>query len=299
MVNQRRFFRVLLLSIVFLFVCLITAPMIGPQPINIRQAWIHRSTMDSPDAIIVFSLRLPRILFAALTGSALAGAGVAFQALLRNPLATPYTLGVSSGTACGAVIGMLSGCSGLILGIPCIQLTGFAGAVATIILVYLIGRRTGDSTHTLLLAGVTLSFFFASFIMLMQYMADFTQTHRIIHWMMGGLDIADYSTCWRALPGVMIGLTVLWTRASEYNLLSAGATAAQSRGVNVQRCNHITYAAASLIVAAVVSVTGPIGFVGLIVPHALRMLIGADHRVLLPASIFCGAGFLIVCDTIA
>lgn len=274
--------------------------MIGPQDIDIRAAWTHRNALsESPDATILFATRLPRILFAALAGAALAGAGVAFQALLKNPLATPYTLGVSSGAACGAVFGILMGLDSIILGIPGIQLTGFGGALLTILLVYILGKRTGGSTHTLLLAGVTLSFFFASFIMLMQYLADFTQTYRMIRWLMGGVDIVSYDAFKRSLPGVVIALLFLWSRTSEYNLLSTGEIQARARGVNIQRCYHFTYIAASLAVATVVSVTGPIGFVGLIVPHTLRLIVGSDHRILFPASVFSGAGFLVLCDTLA
>jgi len=297
---RRRFFRIVFTAILFAGVCLLVAPLIGPQRIDIQEAWRYRNMMaQSPDATILFATRLPRILFAALTGAALAGAGVAFQALLKNPLATPYTLGVSSGTACGAVFGILLGFDGIILGVPGIQLTGFAGALLTILLVYTIGRRTGGSTHTLLLAGVTLSFFFASFIMLMQYLADFTQTYRMIRWLMGGIDIVEYNSFFRSLPGVFIAMVLLWTRTAEYNLLSTGELTARSRGVNVERCHGVTYVAASLAVAAVVSVTGPIGFVGLIVPHMLRVMLGSDHRILFPASVFTGAGFLVLCDTLA
>jgi len=298
--SRRRFIRIVALAGLFAAICIGFAPLIGPQHIDIRAAWAHRHALaQSPDATILFAARLPRILFAALAGMALAGAGVAFQALLKNPLATPYTLGVSSGAACGAVFGILMGLDGLILGIPGIQVAGFGGALLTVFLVYSLGKRTGGSTHTLLLAGVTLSFFFASLIMLMQYLADFTQTYRMIRWLMGGVDVVEYTALYRSLPGVTIALVLLWTRASEYNLLSTGEITARSRGVNVERCYHVTYVCASLAVAAVVSVTGPIGFVGLIVPHTLRLMVGSDHRILLPASILSGAGFLVLCDTVA
>jgi len=294
------YIKVIGLSFLFFLLCLIISPMIGASSINLITAIKFRSNLAaSPDAAILFSARIPRILFAALTGAGLSAAGVAFQALLRNPLATPYTLGVSSGAACGAVLGMLLGFDSIILGIPGMQITGFVGALLTVGLVYMLGKLTGGSTHTLLLAGVTMSFFFAAFIMLMQYMADFTQTYRIIHWLMGGLDIVDYSSLYRALPGVIISIIILWTRSSEYNLISTGEISAKSKGVNIEKSYAVTYIAASLAVASVVSVVGPIGFVGLIVPHTLRMIVGSDHRLLLPSSVFCGAGFLILCDTLA
>jgi len=300
MTTRGYFWKVMSLATLFFLFCLLIAPLIGPQKINILQA-IHDylNQIESTDAIILFTARLPRVLFAALTGAALAMAGVAFQALLRNPLATPYTLGVSSGVACGAVLGMLLNVDKLYLGIPGIQITGLAGALFTVWLVFTLGKRTGGSTHTLLLAGVTMSFFFASAIMLMQYLADFTQTYKIIHWLMGGLDIVEYSTVGRAFPGVFIAALCLWSLSSEYNLLSGGEAAAQTKGVNVERNVRLTYLAASLAVASVICISGPIGFVGLIVPHTLRLMIGSDHRVLMPASLLCGAGFLILCDTLA
>jgi iron complex transport system permease protein len=287
-------------SVLFFVCCLVTAPLIGPQPVDLRAAWAHRADPQaSIDAAILFHARLPRILFAALAGAALSAAGVAFQALLRNPLATPYTLGVSSGAACGAVLGMLIGFHPIVAGVPTIQIMGVLGALLTIWLVYWLGKKTGGSTHTLLLSGVTLSFFFAACIMFMQYLADFTQSYRIIHWLMGNLDIAGYDTVLRTAPGVLIGILLLWTRSAEYNLLSAGEVSAQSRGVNIRRNYQITYLAASLTVALVVCVAGPIGFVGLIVPHTLRNLTGSDNRILLPACTFCGAGFLVLCDGLA
>lgn len=300
MTSKTKMLRCIGLSLVFLAIALLISPMIGPQPINpITAIRDHLSGVNSPAAVILFYARLPRILFAAITGAALAVAGVAFQALLRNPLATPYTLGVSSGVACGAVLGMLLNLDLVIFGIPGLQITGMAGALVTIWLVYTLGKRTGGSTHTLLLAGVTMSFFFASLIMLMQYLADFTQTYRIIHWLMGGLDIVEYATVMRALPGVILAVGLLWSRASEYNLLSTGEMIAQAKGVNIERNLKITYLAASLAVSSVVCISGPIGFVGLIIPHTLRLLTGSDHRVLIPVSFLCGAGFLVLCDTAA
>jgi iron complex transport system permease protein len=298
--SLRHTLHVLALSGMFFLLCLAAGPFIGPQPLNFSEAWAHRMNPSlSPDAAILFQARIPRVLFAALAGAALSAAGVAFQALLRNPLATPYTLGVSSGAACGAVLGMLLGFHHTVGGVPAIQLSGMTGALLTVMLVYWLGRKTGGSTHTLLLSGVTLSFFFAACIMFMQYLADFTQSYRIIHWLMGNLDIADYDTFYRTLPGVAGAIIGLWLLSSEYNLLSAGEESARTRGVNIKRNYLVTYLCASAIVALVVSVAGPIGFVGLIVPHTLRIMTGSDHRILLPASVLCGAGFLVLCDAAA
>ncbi len=298
--SLRHSLHVLALSGIFFLLCLAAGPFIGPQPLNFTEAWAHRMNPSlSPDAAILFQARIPRVLFAALAGAALSAAGVAFQALLRNPLATPYTLGVSSGAACGAVLGMLLGFHHTVGGVPAIQISGMTGALLTVLLVYWLGRKTGGSTHTLLLSGVTLSFFFAACIMFMQYLADFTQSYRIIHWLMGNLDIADYDTFYRTLPGVALAIIGLWLLSSEYNLLSAGEESARTRGVNIKRNYLVTYLCASVAVALVVCVAGPIGFVGLIVPHTLRLMVGPDHRILLPASALCGAGFLILCDAAA
>ncbi len=289
------------LSLFFLSACMMTAPFIGSTKIDFSQAltW-PLDPQRSPDAAILLMTRIPRILLAALTGMALSSAGVAFQALLRNPLATPYTLGISSGASLGAVFALVFKTSGSILGIPFIELFAFIGALGTMGLVYLLASWTRQApTYTLLLAGVTVSFFFSALIMFLQYLSDFTQTYQILHWLMGGLDIADYSSLARIAPIVILSVVILMVISYEFNILSAGDDLARSRGVRVERTRFAAYFFASLATGAVVSVGGPVGFVGLIVPHTIRLMVGSDHRILLPTASFAGAGFVIICDTFA
>jgi len=276
-------------------------PLIGSVDIDLAQALAHRHEPSaSLDASVLFLTRLPRLLLAALAGAALALAGAAFQALLRNPLAEPFTLGVSSGGALGAVLAIKLGLDVALFGFSPLILFSFAGAAGTVGVVYLLARTRGVlSTSLLLLAGVTISFFFSALILLVFYLSDFTQTHRMLRWMMGGLDVIGYGEVARLTPFVLAGVTLLLAHAGALNQLSLGVELAAARGVNVRRAQRLCYFAASLATGSVVALAGPIGFVGLIVPHTVRLLIGADHRVLLPASLLTGAGFLILCDTAA
>lgn len=276
-------------------------PLIGSVDIDFARAWAHRGDIGSSlDASVLFLTRLPRLLLAALAGAALALSGAAFQALLRNPLAEPFTLGVSSGGALGAVLAIKLGLDISLFGFSPLILFSFTGAAGTIGVVYLLARTRGVlSTSLLLLAGVTVSFFFSALILLVFYLSDFTQTHSMLRWMMGGLDVIGYGEVARLIPFVLAGVVLLLAHAGALNQLSLGVELAAARGVNVRRTQRLCYFAASLATGSVVALAGPIGFVGLIVPHTVRLLIGADHRVLLPASVLAGAGFLILCDTAA
>jgi iron complex transport system permease protein len=288
-------------SFLFFLTCLAVAPLIGSTRIDLSRALNWPLNPDSsPDASILLLARLPRTLLAALAGMALSITGAAFQALLRNPLADPYTLGVASGASFGAVFAMTLGVQATFLGISGVELFSSGGAFLTIYLVFKLAQREGKtSTQIMVLSGVTVSFFFAAMILFMQYLADFTQTYRILHWLMGGLDIAGYGALIHIVPVVSATAVILVILAKNFNLLSAGEESAESRGVNVDFTRKLAYLAGSFVTAIVVSVTGPIGFVGLIVPHAMRFLVGADHRILIPCSIFTGAGFLILCDMIS
>jgi iron complex transport system permease protein len=252
------------------------------------------------DATIFFVTRMPRIILAALAGAGLALAGAALQALLRNPLADPFTLGVASGGALGAVIAIKLGLAITILGLSTLPIFSFAGAIGAVGIVYLLARsRSALPSSVLLLSGVTMSFFFSALILAIHYFADFTESHRMIRWMMGGLDVIGYRALLSILPIWLIGAAVLLLKSRELNLMTFGEYLAQARGVDVGRAQRTCYIAASLLTGGVVALAGPIGFVGLIVPHTLRLIIGPDYRLLMPASLFAGAGFLIICDTIA
>lgn len=298
---KRRYTRLLVLCVFGFAFVFVSAPMIGSTRIN----WANLLSFDIPfadnvDAQIVFLARLPRVILASLTGATLAVTGLVFQALLKNPLATPYTLGIASGASLGAVVSIRFGFVVVILGVSSLILSAFAGALLTVFLIYLMSRRRRHlPTAVMLLAGVSLNFLFSALILFAHYMANFTQSYQMLRWLMGGLDVTDYKLILNVFPCVVIGLVILIAVSKELNLISAGEELALSRGVDIERTKKIAYFVASLTTASVVSLSGPIGFVGLVVPHILRLLIGADNRLLMPASIFLGASFLIICDTVA
>jgi iron complex transport system permease protein len=243
---------------------------------------------------------VPRVLAAFLAGAALAISGMAFQSMFRNPLATPFTLGVSSGASFGAALAVQLGFTGVWLGISGTSVAAFAGAMISTSLVYgLTFLRGGFSTATLLLAGVSVSFFFSSLILFVQYTADVYNAFRMLRWVMGGLSIVDYDAIWGMLPFVASGAVVLWLARHELNLLVLGDDLAMGRGVDVPRTKRLLFFIVSLTVGGVVAVCGPIGFVGMMVPHMCRLVVGPDHRHLAPASMLFGGAFLVLCDTVA
>jgi iron complex transport system permease protein len=300
--NLRSYSTTLLLFFLLFLVTLCITPLIGSSEISLARAFSSSlTTSNNVDANILFQVRLPRILLGALTGAALSVAGVIFQALLRNDLAAPFTLGVSSGAALGAVIAIALNLNFAILGFSAISLFSFLGSLGAIFLVFsLVRSRHGEfPTAVLLLAGVTANFFFAAMVMFIHYMADFSQSFRIIRWLMGGLDITDYKTILSVCPVIFGGIFILMFISRDMNLISTGIHSASSRGVNVGRIQKVGFITASLITGIVVANCGPIGFVGLIVPHIVRLFVGPDLRVLIPTSMLFGASFLIICDTFA
>jgi len=277
----------------------LAAPFIGSTTIHFGRVFNTALPFaDNVDAQIFFIARLPRALAAALVGGTLAAAGVVFQGLLRNPLATPYTLGVSAGASLGAMVAITFGSAWLFGGVASASLAGAFFAVA-IVYALATARHRGMSTTVLLLAGVTLNAFFSALILFVQYLSDFAQTFRALRWLMGDLDVASYTPILAALPLVAIAFLVFAWLARPLNLLSIGAEAASTRGVHVVGAQRLAFFSASLATGAAVSVGGPIGFVGIIVPHLVRLMVGADHRLVLPASTFFGAAFLVACDAIA
>jgi iron complex transport system permease protein len=241
------------------------------------------------------------VLAAALVGAALAAAGVVFQALLRNPLATPDTLGVSSGAALGAMLAITFHFNFAVFGIASIPLASFAGSIGALGIVYALAsaRRRGLSSIVLLLAGVTMTAFFQALILFTQYLADFADTFRTVRWLMGTLDVGSYAPILAALPIVLVAFAMLATLPRSLDLISLGADAAAARGVNVLAAERLALASASLATGAAVSLAGPVGFIGLVVPHLVRLVVGSDHRLVLPASALFGAAFLIACDAVA
>jgi iron complex transport system permease protein len=258
-----------------------------------------RAIWSSDTDGLVFVVRLRRVIAALLCGGALAAAGCAFQAVLRNPLAEPFTLGVSSGASLAAVIAIRLGIND-VLGTAGVSAAAVIGAMAAVAGVWQIGRvGTTLPPASLVLAGVTVSMFASSAAVVVQYTADFVDVSRMVRWMMGGLEWTPYETLVRSAPPIAVGLGGLLWLGRDLNGLAAGPEAAASIGVDVGRTQTLAFAAASLLVGASIAIAGPVGFIGLIVPHALRAIIGADHRALVPASILIGAATLVVCDTIA
>jgi iron complex transport system permease protein len=245
--------------------------------------------------IIIFDIRLPRILLAGLVGAALAVAGATYQGLFRNPLADPYLIGVAQGAALGAVIGFM---------IPAwqigsIPLLAFLGAVAAAAMVYAIARvgKTLPMT-TLILAGVAIGAFLAaitSYLMI----ASGDKLHGIISWLLGSFALANWWQVAMVTPYILVGIIIIWLYARPLNVMQLDEEQAQQLGINVEQVKLILLGAATLITAAAVCFCGIIGFVGIIIPHAMRLIWGPDHRFLLPLSIFAGAIFLILADTAA
>ncbi len=295
MLSPAKFWSAVSLSLLLFLVALAGMPLIGTSGAELSRAWAGLS----PDKEILFQVRLPRVLLAALAGGALSMAGVVFQALLRDALAEPYTLGVQSGAALGAVIAICFGWR-TVGAFPAVWLTGFAGAALAMFVVLSIaseGRRM--SSFTLLLTGVTINSICMAAILFLHYTAGFTQSFAIVRWLMGGIDSMEYSTIGILAAGVLGGLGIAVVKSNELNLLAVGEDWAVTRGVHVPGLMLICYLLGSVLTASVTSLTGPIGFLGLIVPHALRLALGADHRLLIPTSFFVGGGFLMICDTVA
>ncbi|MCX6634695.1 MAG: iron ABC transporter permease [Acidobacteria bacterium] len=273
----------------------LAAPLVGSAHVDYGRVLAGLS----PDREILLYARIPRVLLSLLAGGALAVAGALFQALLRDALATPYTLGISSGASLGAVLAIAMGWR-TVAGLPGIWAAAFLGAGAALFVVLGIateGRRM--SSFTLLLAGVTINSICLALILFLQNLANFGQSFAIVRWLMGGIEAVDYSSiAWLAALVLPI-CGFIFLRAREWNLLAVGEEWAMARGVSTSRLLLAGYFAGSLIAGSVTALTGPIGFVGLIVPHALRLRLGADHRLLIPCSFFAGAAFLTVCDTVA
>ena len=276
---------------------------LGAVSVSIWHAW-RVPTLENPDYVIVFRTRLPRILLSAVVGGALGISGAALQALLHNPLACPHILGVSGGASlCGILALVWVGAATslpLFLRISVVSFASFLGAIAAMLLIYRTALTHGRlHPYALLLTGVVFNAFCGALIMLVNTLVDFYQSHSVLFWLMGSLAAQDYVTVAAIGSYVLIGAGWLIMQGRRFNLLSLGEEGATQLGVDVELLRRGTFLASSLLVGAIVSVSGMIGFVGLIVPHVLRLLFGADHRLLLPASLWGGAIFLVWADTVA
>jgi iron complex transport system permease protein len=243
---------------------------------------------------VVFEVRLPRVCLAIAVGGGLSVCGAVFQAIIMNPLAEPYILGISSGAAFGAVLSLIIG-----VGVILTQIFSFAGAISVILLVFLFGKRFGElEPNVLLLSGVMIgSFFAAAILILVTFLNESLRT--AVFWLMGNLSTADSTTSYIILPVSMLICFFLILNGQKYNVLSLGSATAKQLGINTYFLRNSTYILASLLVGILVSVSGIIGFVGLLVPHVCRMILGVDNRVVIPASFLAGSSFLVIADTIA
>jgi len=289
-------------ALAVLVVVMLVCSLIGTESVSLKEVFSGAGiqTRANPDYEIFVQFRLPRIILACLVGAALACSGVVFQALLRNPLADPYILGISSGAGLGAIIAVICGFNWTVWGRSPIAVFAFAGALGTVWLVWFIGRLTGKFHVTgLLLAGVVVNAFFSAVIMFLTSIAKSQQVYSTIFWLMGNMAEEDFLVLWIGAGCVVGGITALFYISPQLNALSFGEADARSMGVNIAGTQIIAFAIAAAITAIAVSLSGLIGFVGLIVPHAVRLVFGPDHRQLLPLSGIFGAIFLVIADTLA
>ncbi len=271
---------------------------LGSSPIGFAEVLdilTGRGAADPTAIAIVREIRLPRVLLAAVTGATLALGGLVFQALLRNPLAEPYILGVSGGSAIGAILGMLAGLAPF----PGVAVAAFGGSLLVLLLLLLLsGRGMLAGREALLLGGVMLNAFCGAVIMFLISLSSNEQVRHILFWLMGDLSMFTPAQA-PILLGVLPSFLLILALARPMNLLLLGRDNAAALGVNVRLVSALLLGATTLMVSLVVCQAGLIGFVGLVVPHVLRLLIGSDHRLLAPASILGGASYLILCDLLA
>jgi iron complex transport system permease protein len=307
--TPRRVLAVCAMLFAALFLVVVISLRMGAFPISVRDIVMtlvngglgRRDQIPSEFSLVVFGLRLPRIALGILVGAALSTAGAGFQALLRNPLADPYVLGVSSGAALGAILSLI-----VAPHTPgAIQAAAFAGAAATITVVYFLGRRGGQlDSATLLLAGIIAASFLSAVIMFLMTTLPGRDLRGMAFWLMGDLssppptqDVRPWFAFLFAVFGIAAG--AIYLTASDLNLILTGEKEAQHLGVNVRRVRLVVYVCASVLTGLAVSVSGAIGYVGLLVPHVMRMLFGTDYRLLIPTSALGGAIAVVAADTLA
>jgi iron complex transport system permease protein len=253
----------------------------------------------TPEHSIIFDIRLPRIILGFAVGGALSLAGVILQGMFRNPLVEPYTLGISGGAALGVCLNIVLRLNST-LGILSMPISGFLGAVLVILLVYSLSLRKGVlKIQGLLLTGVMISFISSSLIMLIMATSRTEDLHGIIFWIMGSLEEPNWLLIKVAFLVSISGLIISYLFSRDLNALSLGEEEARHLGISIEKTKRLLFILASVLTGLSVSVAGVIGFVGLVVPHFVRMFVGADHRILLIGSFLCGASFLIFCDTLA
>ncbi|MBT3255841.1 MAG: iron ABC transporter permease [Deltaproteobacteria bacterium] len=288
-----------MLLLFVLAVTMVIGISVGSTGSNFKETLFSLLGIEKADAMletIVWRIRLPRVFLATLVGAALSLGGLVFQALLRNPLAEPYILGISSGSGIGAILGILTGMSPF----PGVSLAAFAGSMATLLLLlFMTSGKTMLKKNILLLSGVMVNAFCGAFIMFLISITQDDRLHNIIFWLMGDLSMADLPQVW-LLAAVVVPCTVLiFCLSNTMNLFLMGKELAQTMGVNIKVITAILLVATSIMVSATVAACGPIGFVGLVIPHLLRLIVGPDHRVLVPACLLGGSAYVVLCDILA
>jgi iron complex transport system permease protein len=272
---------------------------LGKQ-VPILSGHIDPNAFSSVNQAIILDIRLPRILSAVIIGAALATSGVIFQGVFKNPMADPYVLGVSAGASLGTGIGMLYGAGLSFLGFPIVPVAAFIAALVTIFVVYNISRVGSRVPEmTLLLSGIAVTIFLSAIFQIMQILAPNTKLHALVYWLIGGVTNISWNIWWSIFPFIFVSIILSYFFARDLNMIALGEDTAQHLGVNTERTKKLLLALAAMMTAAAVSVSGLIGFVGLMIPHITRLIVGPDHRILMPVSVIVGAIFLVVCDAIA
>ena len=294
--------RIWIISILLLFVLAATALLgisVGSTGSNIKQTLFSLMGIERADTMletIIWRIRLPRVFLAMLVGAALSLGGLVFQALLRNPLAEPYILGISSGSGIGAILGIIIGLSPF----PGVSIAAFAGSMVTLLLLlFMTSGKTMLKKNILLLSGVMVNSFCAAFIMFLISITQDDRLHSIIFWLMGDLSMADLPQVWLLAAVVVPCAILIFCLSNAMNLFLMGKELAQTMGVNTKVITATLLIATSIMVSATVAACGPIGFVGLVIPHLLRLIIGPDHRVLVPACMLGGGAYVVLCDILA
>lgn len=290
---------VVLVSSLLLAAAMVMGLAMGSSGSGMAAIWetlFQEGSGDAMQAAIIWRIRLPRVLLAMLVGAALSLGGLVFQALLKNPLAEPYILGISGGAAIGAIIGILLGLARF----PGISLTAFAGSLATLgLLLFMSSGKSFLRRETLLLSGVMVNSFCSAVIMFLISMTQDSRLHNIIFWMMGDLGQGDLLQAGLLAAILLPCFGIVFRYSSTMNLLLMGRELAQTTGINIRRVTIILLVVTSLMISATVSQCGLIAFVGLVVPHTLRLILGPDHRILFPACLLGGGTYMILCDVLA
>lgn len=270
------------------------APFLGIESFRLSQI-VHNETVQ----FIFFGIRLPRVLSAFCAGGGLALCGMVYQAIFRNPLTDPFTLGISSGASLGAALAIFLGLGSAVLGLTVVSLGAFLGAGVAMAMVFLFSRLRGNDSLAILLAGVVVSMIFSSLLMFIYYLSETRHSFMIIHWLMGGLEGVSLRMLAVFVPIFAIGIALIAAHLPELDHFLTGEDLAQTRGIHVPRSRTILLIATSLVTGAIVALCGPIGFVGIMAPHLCRMFLSGRHRILALASFLVGGTFLVLADVLS